>query len=181
MNPVDNLILCCLLAAISLASVTGNARSRNDVDDDYAQPHFEYEPGEKWKEQEIDIPPFPSEQNLLPFYVQKPGYEYSIDENSLDVGVNDRIIRYIVFIVSPNGVRNVFYEGMNCDSGTYKTYAYSIGQSNKFITITTQNWRKISPMSAENYRAELHNSYFCIWDGNNSNKKTLIQRLKHPE
>jgi hypothetical protein len=63
-------------------------------------PMDEQRPG---PEPEVELPPFPQDENLLPFTVSATtNNQFLIDGNSLSVG-SDGVTRYTLVIVSPPG------------------------------------------------------------------------------
>ena len=51
------------------------------------------------------------------------GQSLFVDEASVHYGSDD-VIRYTMVIVSPSGARNVTFEGMRCETGERRLYAF---------------------------------------------------------
>jgi hypothetical protein len=71
----------------------------------------------------------------------------------------DRIVRYTLIARSASGVANVSYEGMRCDSGTYKIYAY--GNDGRW-TARDAEWRDVEPKGIARWHYELRSNFFCL-------------------
>ncbi|MBT7308098.1 MAG: hypothetical protein HN842_07760 [Gammaproteobacteria bacterium] len=81
-----------------------------------------------WKEAEVTIPPFPDTEDLLEFQVDNPitrNHTYFLDQKSLSIA-EDYVVRYSVVIRTHSGASNVFYDGIRCQTGEYKSYAFGI-------------------------------------------------------
>ena len=60
-----------------------------------------------------------------------------LDEKSISLA-QDEIVRFTLVVETSSGTRNVFYEGLRCDTREYKTYA--VGTLDKtFEPIKNQN------------------------------------------
>lgn len=139
----------------------------------------EYEPGKPWAEQFSGLPPFPSDENLVPLDTRFGEYQYFIDRKSVSVGKEDQIVRYTVVIDAPGGVRNVFYEGIRCDEKSYKTYAYGSG-AGPFHPMASTDWKAIRSEAAFRYRQDLADFYVCDGPVVRFNPKEIVQRIENP-
>ncbi len=95
-----------------------------------------------WKEGAAPPPPAFNVNKLLTFDVLKAStLTYGVDPASISIG-EDEIVRYVIVATSPTGVRNVFYEGIRCATGEYKTYARQTteGEWNK---VANPEWRTV--------------------------------------
>jgi hypothetical protein len=82
---------------------------------------FEEKP---WQEIEVQLPPFPQPENLIPFEVGSiSDKQFLIDEKSISIG-SDEVIRYSLVVISSSGARNISYEGMRCATAERRTYAF---------------------------------------------------------
>lgn len=82
--------------------------------------------------------PMPDLARLTDWRVYKVGREMGstrveIAADSVSVGKEDRILRYAVAIIPQTGLRNVFFEGLDCYSSRYRNYAWGNPD---------QTWRK---------------------------------------
>lgn len=139
----------------------------------------EYEPGKPWHEQALDLPPFPSQDDLISLDTRFPGYRYYVDPNSVSVGKEDQIARYTVVIEAGDGVRNVFYEGIRCDSRQYKTYAYGSGDG-PFHKMPSADWKDIHNEAAFRYRRDLADYYVCDGPVVRFNPREIVKRIQNP-
>lgn len=121
---------------------------------------FDSEFDEKpWSEVEVQLPPFPEAGDLISFKVGAlADTKYAIDSKSISFG-EDGVIRYSLEVVSASGARNVSFEGMRCETGERRFYAF--GRSDKTWSKARGNqWVKISGTS-NNHHVELYSNYFC--------------------
>ncbi|HYW56351.1 MAG TPA: CNP1-like family protein [Polaromonas sp.] len=95
-----------------------------------------------WKEVEAPPPPAFNVNKLLTFDVLKASsLTFGVDPASISIG-EDEVVRYVIVATSPTGVRNVFYEGIRCATGEYKTYAR---QNNEGVwnKVSNPEWRSV--------------------------------------
>lgn len=121
---------------------------------------FDSEFDEKpWSEIEVQLPAFPSEENLIPFQVGAVrDRQFFVDGASISIG-SDEVIRFSVVVVSPSGARNISYEGMRCVTGERRLYAF--GRSDRtWSKARSNNWIKIKG-SGNQYPVALFVDYFC--------------------
>lgn len=136
------------LAAALLLPLAAQA----DFDEDYES--------KKWQELELTLPTAPQEANLQPLEVSAAtSNRFFIDTASLSVG-SDGVVRYTLLIVTPQGVRNVSYEGMRCETRERRIYA--TGRSDgSWAKSRNNDWRRIQEEYTNRYHAELYLNYFC--------------------
>lgn len=118
---------------------------------------FEAKP---WSEVEHQLPPAPSAANLIPIDVGPlSGNQFFIDEQSVSYG-NDEVIRYTLVVTSPNGARNVSFEGMRCATAERRLYAF--GRSDGTWSKARGNaWARIQENNLNRQHAALFRDYFC--------------------
>ena len=110
-------------------------------------------------ESTLALPAWPKNENLLEFHVSNlSSFRFFIDAPSLSVEP-DRVVRYTLVARSASGVSNVSYEGMRCDSGTYKIYAY--GQDGRW-NARESDWRDIENVTTGRWHNELRAGYLCV-------------------
>lgn len=113
-----------------------------------------------WQEVQALLPAYPKQKNLLGFTVSSvTANNYSIDSASLTVGP-DGVVRYAVVIDSPRGARTVNFEGMRCDSGEYKIYAFGHADSN-WSKNRYAKWEPYKLRSLLSYHKPLFEDFFC--------------------
>jgi hypothetical protein len=159
-----------LLAAVAALPLPGAAAGEREVDE------------KRGPEVEVGFPPFPQDENLLPFAVSATSdNRFMVDGNSLSVA-GDGIVRYTVVIVSPAGARNVSYEAMNCMTGERRLHA--LGRPDEtWVRARSDQWLKIRESSLNRYHAELFTNYFCplgttVRDADEL--RSALQRGGHP-
>lgn len=112
-----------------------------------------------WQENPTQLPAFPKPQELLEFYVGPASdFRFFIDQASLGVG-SDRVVRYVLVARSPSGAQNISYEGMRCESASYRIYATG-RRDGTWTKAREDRWRPIGS-GAMNWRRALQTDYFC--------------------
>jgi len=114
-----------------------------------------------WKEAEVHIPAKITDSDLINFKIfEMPRYKYFIDATTLKTSKSDNSVRYAIVVQTSGGVRNVFFEGIRCDTGQYKLYAAAIwGQS--LVPLATPEWKKIKGLGVTVYRTDLYRDFLC--------------------
>ena len=89
----------------------------------------------------MPAPPAFDTRKLLTFEVAGSSLVFGVDPATLRIS-DDGIVRYVMVASSASGARNVFYEGLRCATGEYKTYARytSEGTWNK---VSNVEWRSV--------------------------------------
>lgn len=115
---------CCTLGAALLlpqtilaqgASGRDEMRSFEEDYDDVIKP---------WREIEARLPAKPVPENLEPVEVSAATlYQFHIDRSSISMG-SDGVVRYTLIGTSPQGAKNISYEGIRCDTSEKKLYAF---------------------------------------------------------
>ena len=84
-------------------------------------------------------PPAFALDRLLAFEVQpRSALVYAVDPQTIQISRTDRVVRYVVVASSPEGARNVFYEGIRCPTAEVKTYARHDGH--KWVRGSDPQW-----------------------------------------
>jgi hypothetical protein len=137
-----------LLLAATLVSATAFA----DFEEDYES--------KQWQEIEVQLPAAPKQETLLPFYVSAATENrFFIDGATLSVG-SDGVVRYVLLVLTPQGVRNVTYEGMRCLTRERRIYA-SGRQDGSWSKARKNEWVRIQDAYANRQHAALFLEYFC--------------------
>jgi hypothetical protein len=154
--------------------VDGNQKSLPDK-------KYEYEEGEPWKEDEAKIPPYPDDGDLMELQLDDPNnrFTYYMDEESLEVSEKDYVVRYTLVIESKTKTRNVFYEGMRCNTLEYKTYAFGTGKG-KFRPSRKPEWKSMLDSGYKKLRMDLMEFYLCDPRKLPRKKHQIVTRIKHP-
>ena len=133
-----------------------------------------------WKEVQASIPPYPKAENLIPFEVSSATRnKHFVDLPSVSIGA-DGVARYTVVVKSPAGAETVSFEGMRCESGERKLYAFgrADGQGGgEWSRNRYARWDAIKGRQQTGYHRELYFHYFCTIEGT-GNLKTIHHLLK---
>ncbi len=114
----------------------------------------------QWQELEVKLPAAPKAENLQSFYVSAASKnQFFIDMKSLSVGA-DGVVRYVLVVLSPQGARNVTYEGMRCETRERRIYA-SGHTDGSWAKARRNEWTRIQDEYANRYHAALFLDYFC--------------------
>jgi hypothetical protein len=143
-----------LLACAALLGVFGIAQSQSQFEEDFG------DESKPWQEIAIQLPAAPQAENLLPFYVSATATQsFAIDAKSLTVG-SDGVIRYTLVSTSPDGAKNISYEGIRCRSFEKKIYA--IGQPDgSWSRSRRDQWERIAQNVSYRQHSTLAKDYFC--------------------
>ncbi len=132
---------------------------------------FEYdfdEDKKPWQEVQAQLPVYPRADRLIPFAVSAASRNrYYLDEASLSVG-EDGVVRYTVVVRTPGGAENVSFEGMRCETGERKRYAFGQpdGQGGgEWRRNRHARWEPIQVRQATGYHRELFYHYLCTVEG----------------
>jgi hypothetical protein len=137
-----------LLLVAMLAPVTVFA----DFEEDYES--------KQWQEIEVQLPAAPRQETLLPFYVSAAtDNRFFIDGATISVG-SDGVVRYVLLVLTPQGARNVTYEGMRCLTRERRIYA-SGRQDGSWSKARKNEWVRIQEVYANRQHAALFLEYFC--------------------
>lgn len=104
--------------------------------------------------------PRPRGDGLIEFRVDGgSNFRFYIDPASVEVS-EERVVRYTLVAISPNGYENVTYEGMHCKSNEFRIYAR--GHEGRWSEERGGQWRPIEPRSIQRWHNELRRRYFCV-------------------
>lgn len=114
----------------------------------------------KWEELEAQLPAFPKDGNLQSFYVSAAtDNRFYIDPLSISVG-DDGVVRYTLAVISSAGVKNISFEGMRCETGERRLYAFGRSDGNWSKSRSTQ-WVRVVEATANRHHSALFQEYFC--------------------
>lgn len=137
--------LCCL------AGVAGTVVAAQE-DEDYVV--------QRWQESETVFPRAPKPASLIPIYVSASATNrFLVDGDTLTVDA-DGVVRYVLVIESPQGARNVTFEGIRCESREYRIYA-SGRVDGSWSKSRRDDWVRVVDTPVNRYRAALMYEYFC--------------------
>ncbi len=170
MNPIRSLFSLLFLAGL----LAGMAQAADEY------PQFEYKQGERWEEQNVTVPAYPRDQDLIEVPVQLTAFPFRVllDRAALQLG-EDRVSRYTVVLESASGVRNVFYEGIHCADGEYRTYA--IGVNGSFEPMRDSRWKAITELGSDRYRRALERRFLCDVDKRAREPRDVLVEIRRNE
>lgn len=123
------------------------------------------------------LPAAPAKDNLLPFYVSPTAtMNFAVDASSVSV-TPDGVVRFTLVIASPEGARNVSYEGIRCKTGEKKLYATGIADGS-WSPSRNDAWSRIRDVGANRQHAALFNDYFCDFGSVAGNAAAIVKRLR---
>ncbi len=176
--PLTVLFGLCLLLQFSAA----DARGKNTIFDDsgdLADQDNPFVEGPEWKETKLKLPAYPKDGDLMEMEVDDHSdrFTYYLDEKSLTVSKEDYVVRYTMVVESSRGTRNVFYEGIRCNTEEYKTYAFGAGKG-KLRARKKPEWRPVLETGRTRFRAHMMQYYFCEWKLPRQ-RQIIVSKIKH--
>ena len=139
-------------ASFLLTSLLVSAAVLADFEEDYEN--------KQWQEIEVQLPAAPKQETLLPFYVSAATENrFFVDGATLSVG-GDGVVRYVLLVLTPQGARNVTYEGMRCETRERRIYA-SGRLDGTWSKARKNEWVRILDAWANRQHAALYLEYFC--------------------
>ncbi len=133
---------------------------------------------EKWKESQVILPSYPKDSDLIPVSLAKSfTLKIYLDSKSLS-RAKDRVVRFSLIVESPSGARNVFHDGMRCETREYKTYAIGTTE-NRFEPVKDSQWQRIPMLEFNSFRDYLYRHYVCDSYSNPRSVSELVQIIKY--
>lgn len=123
---------------------------------------------------------FPELTKLKDWRVYKIGK--NMGENRVEIAADsvtvgkDEILRYAIAIVPKSGVRNVFFEGLDCYSGRYRTYAWGLPEQTWKKT-EANRWRAANLGVRNAWQGELIKD-FCSFSSGPYPAQTIVDVLR---
>jgi len=170
-------VFLLILMAPSLLVAKDDRIDRLLGNDPMIRSEFDESLVEQWKEDKFALPAMPQEDDLINIDIDKgkSPYKHSIDIKNISIG-QDYVVRYTIVLESTTGIRNVFYEGIYCPAGEYKTYAVASGD--EFRAISKPVWKKIN--ESHYYRFDMKKYYFCDKASNQPFKlEKIVRRIQY--
>lgn len=135
----------------------------------------------KWNEGEVVIPAFPNRRDLIKIELDRADqpFNFYLDPKALSSG-KDSVVRYTLVLESYSGARNVFYEGIRCQTGEYRTYAYG-RTDGKFSKATIAKWTSFHESDRMAFRYNFFKHYMCDGLQNVLPRDRILQRIRYPE
>jgi hypothetical protein len=121
---------------------------------------YEFENEKPWVELSAQLPAYPKAENLVRFNVSSATRNrYFIDAASISVG-EDKVVRYTAVIEAAGGAKNVSFEGMRCETGERRLYAYGQPEGS-WSKARNAGWERIKSRSLLSYHKALYEDHFC--------------------
>jgi hypothetical protein len=137
----------------------------------------EFEQDKPWVEVAAQLPPYPKTENLIPFNVSSAtNNTFFVDSESISVGA-DNVVRYTVVIEAAGGAKNVSFEGLRCESGERRLYAYG-HPDGTWSKARNAGWENIKFRSLLSYQKALFEDHFCPGGIRVRDGKEAAQNLK---
>lgn len=109
-------------------------------------------------EQAFKLPELTALKNWYPYRVSgdnRGDADYYVALDSVSVGAEDHIIRYAMAVVPRSGnVRNTRYEGIDCNTSQFRTYAWGDDKNEKWQE-SQRAWKVIVNKQRHAYQADL--------------------------
>lgn len=128
---------------------------------------FQYDDSQDvpWREAGATVPPPPADDaalGQLRLDNLPKAFTAYLDTATLNVDPTDGVIRYWL-VVRAGSSATTSYEGMNCGSREYKTYAFADAREpNGLRAVRDPKWQVLGFGRSNDYRWELADSYLCI-------------------
>lgn len=158
---------CAVTMLAACAAPKPPSQFEQDFDDDT----------KAWTEVLSALPPAPRAADLIPFNVSGASqYRFAIDGYTLSIGT-DGVYRFVLVATSPQGSRNVTYEGIRCETGEKKIYA--TGQPDgRWVKSRSAAWTPIEEVGNNRQEAALMKEYFCIDSYPTRSLQEILVRLR---
>jgi hypothetical protein len=151
-------------------------------------PPIDFEPEVRpWQEEPTVLPPWPQEEDLLPVPLPpRDTLRLYLDTRHLARGETDGVVRFTLIVETPGGARNVFFEGIRCDTRQYKTYAVGGGDSGegrRWLRLADSSWQRIPYFEVDAFRYHLYRFVFCDRQGSPRTPREIrhVLRAEPPE
>lgn len=125
---------------------------------------FDYDPKYDakavWRESDVTLPNYPADHDLLLVPLAAADtFKLYVDRTSLSRAA-DRVARVTLVVESATGARNIFYEGIRCETREHKTYA--LGASDRaWRQQADPKWQFIAAQERNGFRYQLYKYYLC--------------------
>ncbi|MFV1973494.1 MAG: CNP1-like family protein [Thiohalobacterales bacterium] len=148
------------------------------ADEDTGWSNNNYVPPREWKESTVDLPRWPEQDDLLEVSIGRGGdpFHYYIDPESISIS-DDRVVHYVLVIISSAGAWNTSFEGILCSKGEYRRYAYGSGR--QWTPLAGSGWQRIIDDGKYSYRDTLYQDYLCDPGGPNPDVSGILRRIRY--
>lgn len=171
--------LAAVLCALPVLSIAAYAAGVNQAN--WGQFEYDFEANAKtWTEIQAQLPAAPKPDNLIEVRLDaSTRNRLFIDTASLSSG-DDGVVRYTAIIRSSSGAENISFEGLRCETGERKLYAFgrtSGAEAGKWSRNRYAKWEPIQARLAGGYHRELFFHYLCTVN-TRRDVPTLLHLLK---
>ena len=128
---------------------------------------FQYDDSQEvpWREDSARLPPPPADDaalGQLKLDSLPKAFTAYLDTATLNLNPNDGVIRYWL-VVRAGSSATTSYEGVNCSSREYKTYAFADPREPSGLRLVRDpKWQLLGFTRSSDYRWEMADSYLCI-------------------
>lgn len=113
-----------------------------------------------WEEVQTTLPAAPKPENLMPVDVGSGArFTYLVDLPSVEAG-QDGVVRYTLLARSPSGAENLTFEGLRCETGEHKLYAFG-RKTGEWAKNPRGEWKIIRARVIHNPQSALFFHYLC--------------------
>ena len=92
--------------------------------DNKIKKNIDFAPEVPWQEGDYQLPPYPAQPDWIAVSTDNLQVnQYFVDAKTLSAG-EDGVVRMIVRVKSPAGGENLSFEGLLCNEGSYRAYAF---------------------------------------------------------
>lgn len=140
---------------------------------------------EEWefRDDVVDIPPYPKKENLLRVQIDAPdaAFNYFVDPESIQVDADNVVVLVTSVIETRGGYQNIFFEGFRCDTREYITYAYGTGKKT-FYEMSDPQWKAIKQRGGTglDYRRDYVTVYLCDGARYALDRAEILSRIRFP-
>jgi len=136
-----------------------------------------------FKELDLAPPAFPRDKDLIEFTIKgRTQNRYFVDTSTLSVDA-DKVVRFVLEVRTPTGVRNVTYSGVRCETLEWKDYAFA-SPERVWREDAQADWRFVETKNLNNYKRSLVDEFLCLSGVRKSSTrgsaKTIVRLLKNP-
>lgn len=129
------------------------------------------------EEAPVELPPLPKEEDLQSFHVSPTSnHTFMVDLSSISVA-KDGVIRYTLVSRSRTGAMNISHEGIRCQTGDRKSYAFG-RRSGDWVRSRRDEWSPLRDEGSNRQFAALANEYFCQGRTIRGDRDEIVARLR---
>lgn len=127
---------------------------------------------DEWKELGTAPPAYPVAASLIKFPTTWTSHAVLIDTTTLSIAA-DNIVRYTLVIRSVSGAENISYEGLRCETGQRRIYAFG-RRDGTWSVARNSDWRPVEDTRINRHYFEFWRDLFC--DGKLPERRADILR-----